>query len=263
MHHNVFGPAAIDWRASFQAFQDGNLQVAIRSGTTRVHHNVFIGAAGSLAGIFGTDVAGDTHGAADAVVLADNYIAHFRNLGVYAHHRDVSPLTVRVEDNAIRGFVFDRDEVYADATPPGHLIRRGVGETPMEVLGNHFDAMPALCNATGDECNGDAANFHGEGNVRETVAPMAFRDAGLPADFDYLELEMWTDVASRGAGMPVTYPRDQRVMHFGVLYRCDRDTCRSGDVPGASDAWEMQPALPDDLRSTPGGYADVGLGIDG
>jgi len=261
VHHNVFGPSAIDWRDAFQNFQDGNLQISIRSGETRVHHNVFLGAAGSMVGLFGNDVAGDSHADGDGVELSDNYLAHFRNLGVYGHFRDVSPLTYTVRDSFIRGYAFDRDEVYPDATPPGHVIRQGTGTTPFVVQNVAFADADRLCSAIMGECNGNDDNFTGSGNSQTTVAPIEFRDAGLAADFDYLMLEQWTDAASRNGDAPVTYPGDTLVMHYGVPYRCTEDACAPGDVPGESGGWETLPVFPDDVRATADSpYAALGLG---
>ncbi len=260
VHHNVFGPSAIDWRDAFQAFQDGNLQISIRSGVIRVHHNVFLGAAGSMVGMFGNDVAGDSHADGDGVVFSDNYLAHFRNLGIYGHFRDVSPLTYTIRDSFIRGYAFDRDEVYTDATPPGHIIRQGTNTTPFVVENVAFADSDRLCSPVMGECNGEATNFTGSGNSMTTVEPIEFRAAGLPADFDYLMLEQWTDTASRNGDAPVTYPADTIVMHYGVPYRC-ADECAPSDVPGESESWEVMDAFPDDVRAVPSSpYADLGLG---
>ncbi|MEM7606429.1 MAG: hypothetical protein AAF411_13815, partial [Myxococcota bacterium] len=145
VHHNVFGPSAIDWRDAFQRFQDGNLQISIRGGVTRVHHNVFLGGAGSMIGLFGNNVDGDAHAEGDGVVIEDNILSHFRNLGIYGIARDVEPLTFTVRNNRIGGQSFDRDEVYPDASDPGHLIRQGNGATDFVVEGNRFDGE-RLCN---------------------------------------------------------------------------------------------------------------------
>ncbi|RZO65217.1 MAG: right-handed parallel beta-helix repeat-containing protein [Sandaracinaceae bacterium] len=260
VHHNVFGPSAIDWRDAFQRFQDGNLQVSIRSGVTRVHHNVFLGAAGSMVGLFGNDVPGDAHAAGDGVIVEDNYLGHFRSLAVYGIARDVEPLTFTIANNEIRGHHFDRDEVYTDATPPGHMIRQGNGATDFEVRGNRFDDGDRLCSPVPAECNGEATGFIGADNEMVSLPPIAFRDAGLPDDFDYLSLELWTDVASLGGDAPVTYPSGDVVMYEGAPYRCVADPCPAGAVPDVSpESWEPMEAFADDVRAT-GAHASLGLG---
>ncbi len=261
VHHNVFGPAAIDWRDAFQAYQDGNLQISIRSGLTRVHHNVFLGAAGSMVGVFGNDVAGDPHTEGDGVELSDNYFAHFRNLGIYTNARDVDPLTITVEDSFVRGYVLDRDEVYPDATPPGHVIRQGTGDTEVVVRGVTFADTDRLCSPLPGECNGEAGAFSGDDNAMAAVAPFEFRDAGLPADFDYLTLEQWTAAASRNEDAPVSYPMGTTVMQVGVPYRCTAATCGPDDVPGEATVWEELERFADDVRPAVGSaHAELGLG---
>lgn len=259
VHHNVFGPSAIDWRDAFQRFQDGNLQISIRGGVTRVHHNVFLGAAGSVVGLFGNDVAGDAHAEGDGVVFEHNVVSHFRNLGIYGHSRDVAPLTFTIRDNQLRAHHFDRDEVYDDATPPGHMIRQGTGATAFDVRGNRFDGE-RLCSPVPAACNGEATGFVGADNTMTDLDPVAFRDSGLPDDFDWLSLELWTDVASLGGGAPVTYPAGDVVMYEGAPYRCVADPCPAGAVPPESPAaWEPLPPFPDDVRTT-GAFEPYGLG---
>lgn len=263
VHNNVFGPSAIDWRAAFQRFQDGNLQIAVRSGTVDVHHNVFLGGAGAQASIFGEVVSGDPHDPSDRVWIHDNYYAHYRNLFTYVAARTLSPMTFRFERNTMRGWRFDYDEVYGGSAP-GEMIRVGGSETVVEVVGNRFDVTgPRLVGSISDpDGNGTSGNVSGSGNVRGTVEPIRFRASGLPNDFDYLDLEMWTDVATLGGDRPVAYRRGMVVMHRGVPYRCGADPCAAGRVPPEHPSiWTELPLFPDDVRLAPGS-PHAGVGID-
>ena len=257
IHHNVFGPSAIDWRAAFQAYQDGNLQISLRSGALRVENNIFIGAGGTWAGIFGLDVSGDSRESGDGVFLENNYFTHTRNLGVYIKDTALDNSEYRISGNVFRGYEFRRSEVYSDASEYGHLLRTFNSGTPIEISENTWSGPDELCNCT----IGGGSNVSGGQNTEAAVEPIAFADSGLEEGFNWLNLEMWTDVASLGDGQPVSYPRGFIVMHLGVAYRCVDETCESGAVPPDNpDIWEELEPLADDVRvlQAPEGM-DVGL----
>lgn len=258
IHHNVFGPSAIDWRDSFQAFQDGNLQLAIRAGSLEVDHNIFLGAAGSMLGLFGAEVADD--GPGDLVHIHDNYFAHTRNLWGYINNTVLPSARYRYENNLFRGFHFDRDEVYGDATPYGHLLRIFNSETPIELIGNTWEGEVALTNRlTGG--NGSDSNVTGTDNVNGPVAPIAFRDLGVPADYDFHDLEWWAATASRGDGSGIIYEQGEIVFHDGLPYRCAATPCEAGLVPPANpETWDSLPAFGDDVRlAQDSPHAGIGL----
>jgi len=263
MHHNVIGPAALDWRAAFQHFQNKNMQLNIRSGQLTVDHNVIVGAAGVVIEVRGLRIDGDPHGADDAVRVADNYISNFRNLAFYFHDGGLENLPLVIERNVIRAFDFTYDQVYPDdeRIPFGHLVRLGAGR--LTVQDNRFDAEPALCNAHGDDCNGSSSRVEGQGNVRTVLAPFEFRNSGFMPMFDYQTLEVWAPVATLNDDAPVVYPMGMLVMHHAVPYRCVDTSCASSDVPGDSEAWERLDPFPDDVRSMEGEYDMLGLGVDG
>jgi hypothetical protein len=257
IHHNVFGPSAIDWRAAFQAYQDGNLQISYRSGQLRVENNVFIGAGGTWAGIFGLDIAGDTREQGDGVFVEENYFTHTRNLGIYVNDTALDNSEYAIAGNIFRGYEFRRDEVYTDASPYGHLLRVFNSETPIEISANTWDGPDALCNCSIDS----GSNISGGDNTESTTAPLEFAQSGLETGFNWLNLEMWSDVASLGDGQPVSYPKDFVVTHMGVPYRCVADTCQSGAVPpDHPDVWEKLEPFADDVRVVDSpGQLDVGL----
>lgn len=260
VHHNVFGPAAIDWRASFQNFQDNNFQIGMREGALDVHHNLFLGSAGSMLSFFRAEVSGDATDANSGLHFHDNYLDGMRNLGMYANNVSLPGMTHRFENNTFRGFRFERDEVYADSTPYGYLLRIINDGTPFELVDNRWEGDVDLANRIADG-NSTDGNLSGSGNVKGATEAVSFVNAGLEENFDMLRLEMWTDVAERGSNQPVTYPQNMLVMHDGEAYRCLLDPCPAGALPPESPGtWEALGALPDDVRILPGSaYEGYGL----
>lgn len=248
VYNNVFGPSAMDWRAAFQAFQDGNLQMGLRNGRLLIYDNVFIGGAGKWAEFFGTLRDGDVRQEGDGIYLENNYFSHVRNLGAYIHNGDISPGKHRIAGNVFRQATFSYDELDPDAAAPGHLIRINNTTTPIEIEDNIWESPGALSSriAAGD---GEQGNVVQRGNVQESVAPVAFRDFGVPPEFDFMTLEMWTDIATRGGDVPVSYEPGDIVTHYSGVYRCLLDPCPAGRVPAEHpQTWEELPAFADDVR---------------
>jgi hypothetical protein len=259
VHHNVFGPAAMDWRASFQDFQDNNFQIGVREGHTIVHHNIFIGAAGSMVSMFSSQVAGDSAANNVGVTFHDNGFLFMRNLGLYLNNTVLPGMSFTMEDNIMGGWRFERDEVYATATAYDHLLRFANTVSPVSLIGNTWSGPARISNALAD--NGTGANVTGSGNVNAAHPPLTFVDDGLPDGFDYLNMEMWTDVAIRGGDVPVSYDLGEVVLHLGLAYRCAVDPCAAGLVPPDNAAtWTLIGELPDDVRAVPGSAWD-GFGL--
>ncbi len=266
IHHNVFGPAAIDWKDAFQAWQDNCNQIGVRYGQSRIHHNVFIGAAGSLISFFGQSRDGDTHLAGDEMVLHDNFYTAFRNLGAYIGGDEDGVSAYRFERNFFRGYSWQRPEVDPGAVEPGHLFRIANDSNPITLTDNRFEDSIDFTNRFNDP-NGTDGNVSASGNVRGSVDPIDFNDFGLPYGFDYLRLEIWTDRSSRYVdGDPdsdplVTYSEGDYVMHMGIMYRCIAEGTHSNMVPpDHPEIWQPLPLPPDDVRLAPGStYAGIGL----
>lgn len=260
VHHNVFGPAAIDWRAAFQDYQDNNFQIGIREGELRVHDNIFIGSAGSAVSFFAHAVAGDATASNVGVTISGNYFSDMRNLGLYLNNTALPGMSYRFEDNVWRGWRYERDQVYTGETAPDHLLRIANTATPITFSANAWSGPAAFANVLAGGA-GTSGNVSGSGNQRMDVEAVRFVDAGLPDGFDYLRLEMWTDVATRGGNAPVSYAQGTIVMHQGAPYRCRLSPCPSGLVPNANPAtWEALAAFADDVRVVPGSrFAGLGL----
>lgn len=260
IHHNVFGPAAIDWRASFQDFQDNNFQINIREGHSDVHHNIFIGSAGAMVSMFSAQVSGDSTANNVGVTMRDNAFFFMRNLGLYLNNVVLPDMSFRFENNAFSGWRFERDEVYADATPYDHLLRFANTSSPIELIGNIWQGPARFTNPLADG-NGTSNNTSGSGNINGVAEPLNFVNAGLPTGFDYLNLEMWAEIATRGDNQPVTYEQGEVVMYLAVAYECALNPCPAGQIPPENpNTWTPIGQLPDDVRITPGS-AWEGLGL--
>lgn len=262
VHNNVFALSAIDWKDAFQRWQDNNTQIAVRYGRGAIHHNVFIGAAGSLISFFAQVRDGDSHAAGDVLTLHDNYYSSFRGLGAYLGGDQDGITAYRFERNFFRGFSWQRPEVYPDEIQPNHLFRIAMSQNPVVLQDNRFDMSLNLTNRFAGE-NGSSGNVVASGNIRGTVAPVAFNDFGFPPDFDYLRVEMWTATCGRcpDPSTPVYYPPGDYVMHLGVMYRNISGSSITGTVPGtAPQIWEDLGYPPDDVRLAPGSpYQSMGL----
>ncbi|MBA2665027.1 MAG: hypothetical protein H0U74_22260 [Bradymonadaceae bacterium] len=260
VYNNVFGPSAIDWRAAFQNYQDGNLQMSIRSGRLEVFNNVFIGGAGKWAEFFGALVASEERKPGDGIFLENNYFSQVRNFGIYIHATDMSPLVYHIGNNRFRGYDFTYNELHPN-TQPGELIRIANSTMAITLVDNTWEAPAAFSNRLADG-NGTNANVSGSGNVRAAIAPVSFRNAGLAADFDYMTMEMWTATATRATGAPpVEYQLDDIVIYRDNAYRCQLDPCPAGRRPvDHADVWQRLAPFPDDVRLHPDS-AHQGLGL--
>jgi hypothetical protein len=252
VHHNVFGPAAIDWRAAFQDYQDNNFQIGIREGELRVHDNIFIGSAGSTVSLFAQAVNGDATAGNVGIAFSRNYFSDMRNLGMYVNNVALPGMNYRFENNVWRAWRFERNQVYAGDTAPGHLLRVANTTTPVSFSGDTWSHPTGFINVLAGG-SGTSGNVSGSGNMRTEVEAVRFVDAGLPDGFDYLTLEMWTDVATRGGNAPVSYAQGFLVMHNGAPYRCRLSPCPAGVVPEGNPAtWEALAPFADDVRVVPG-----------
>lgn len=260
IHHNVIGPAAIDWRAAFNQYQDSNLQVGIREGETSVYNNIFIGAANSMISMFTSNLAGDSTQDNVGFRFSDNYLSGMRFLGLYQNATTVANMSYVFERNAFRNWRFDRDDVYPTSQQPDHLLRTVNTSSALSFVDNIWQAPNKLNNllATGNGSNG---NVSGSGNVLSSSEPVQFQNSGLPANFDYLNMEMWTDVATLNNDEPVSYEEGDIVMHLAHPYRCKLPTCAAGLVPPNNpDTWQDLPELTDDVRVVPSSvWKHIGL----
>jgi len=250
VYNNVFGPAAIDWRAAFQAYQDNNFQIGLREGHLEVHNNIFVGSAGSMISFFAADINGDSTTDNVGATFRDNYFTGMRNLGMYVNNVALDNMRYRFENNVFTNYRFDRDEVY-DVAPYDHLLRIVNSSTPVLLTSNTWHGPEKLSNLIDN--NGINGNMEASNNLKQDAEALSFVDSGLPADFNYLDLEMWAATATRGDDSPVDYPQNTIVTHLGLVYRCDQTLCAGGNEPPEHpEMWTALPSFADDVRIQPG-----------
>jgi hypothetical protein len=263
INNNVFALAAIDWKDAFQAWQDNCSQIGVRYGQSSIHHNVFIGSANSLISFFGQDQGG-VHLAGDGMSIHDNFYSSFRFLGAFMGGDADGVSAYELERNVFRQFAFQRDEIYAGATHPGHLIRVHATQTnPISLIDNVFDEPSLeLVNGLGGALNGTVGNITATGNSRGPVDPVTFHDfMGLPATVDYLLIERWSATSSRAGGAPTVYNMSDYVMHEANLYLCIEAGAHSGKEPTSNPAtWQLLRVPGDDVRLAPGS-SHTGIGL--
>ena len=249
VHNNVFGPAAMDWRAAFQTYQDNNFQIGIREGFLHVYNNIFIGSADSAISFFAHLIDGDSTTDNVGVTFEHNYFTGIRNFGMYLNNRVLPGMTYRFSQNAFGGHRYMRDEVY-DTVNPGHLLRIANTTTPIVLDSNTWHGPQNFTNSV--ENNGVSNNIESTNNTNVEPSALSFVNSGLPAQFDYLTLEMWTDASTLGEKNAVEYQQNDVVTHLGLPYQCNVAVCESGMMPpDNSNVWIPLPAFADDVRIAP------------
>jgi hypothetical protein len=248
IHNNVIAFAALHWRDNgLGMYQDGNAQIVVRSGEVSIHHNVFVGGAGTLVSFWSQPQDGD---GARMVSFANNYIAEARNLAVYFGGSSEADSSFEFTDNVITGLEFGYDELDPDAVAPTSVFRLGADIGGMvSFTGNRWDADLDLV------AGGVVVD---EGNVQGAVDALEFVASGYPDGESMLRLEAWTAVSTLSPGMPArVYVPGDLVMHDATMYRA---LVEGSDLlpPEHPEAWEALPDPLDDLRALPP-YDDLGI----
>jgi hypothetical protein len=248
--HNVFGLCAIDWRDSFSAYQDNGLQLGVRRGTTRVHHDVVVGASDNLLTLFPQPRDGDEHTPGDAVELSDLVLSSTRGGIAWMHGAGDGVTEWRFSRWAVRSATFSRDEVYTSATPPTALFSTSTTTTvrAAEIVWDR-ESVPVDRFFAG----GSAPVELGAGIEAGVVPELDFRDfMPLPPGTPYERVERWAATARRAGDPPppVTYEPGDYVVHHGVVYECLRSS--AGEPPDTTpSAWRSLGLPTDDVRFTP------------
>lgn len=259
VHHNVFGPAAIDWRDAFQTWQDNNFQIGIREGHLQVYNNVFLGSAGSMISLFGQAIDGDESSDNIGITMTDNYFNGIRSLGMFINPDHLDGMSYLFENNSFGGYRFDRDEVYSSATQYDHFFRTFNSDTPISFISNTWNG-PETMTMTIDN-NGSEDNITATDNINAEPESISFVDSGLPEGLHILDIEMWTETASLGDDVAVDYQQDDVVMYLGIAYQCALEVCESGNIPSdTAEVWTELGYLADDVRVTPSStWQHIGL----
>jgi hypothetical protein len=257
--HNVLALCAIDWRDAFGAFQDGGLQLGVRAGTTRVHHDVVLGAANQLLSLFPQPRDGDTHTPGDVVELSDLTLSTTRGGFAWMHSASDGVTSWRFARWTVQSLAFSRDEVYPDATPPTAIFSTST-TTPITVEDVVWDEDTVALDRF--FAGGSAPVTIGAGVARGAVADLDFRDfMPLPAGTPYQRVERWIATGRRVGDPPppVTYEPGDYVVHHGVVYECLRAS--TGEPPDTTPAAWRSLGLPaDDVRFA-SGSVHAGRGV--
>jgi hypothetical protein len=251
IHHNVVAFGAMHWRDNgLGNYQDSNSQISIREGDVSIHHNVFIGGAGTLLSFWsqpqGND--GERH-----VRLDDNFIGHGKNLATYFGGTAAAGSSFGFARNFLRALDFTYDDLDPGATAPSSVFSLSPNiAAPVEFADNHWEGDLDL--VSGGQGPTEM------GNVQGPVEPIAFVDSGYPADAPIQMLEIWVPASTLAPGSPArTYAAGDVVVHGGNLYRASTEsTALAPDEH--PEAWELLPDPADDFRVVPGSPYE-GLGI--
>lgn len=247
VHHNVFALSAIHWKDSFQAWQDGNLQIGNRTGDLDIEGNVFIGAAGNMVFASAQAITGDDYPENSTVLFKNNYFSSTRNLFFYLRNDQFPGLQYRLEENYFSHMVFGRDEIDPNAVAPTHMIRTFTPAS-LSFVSNTWDVEQDFSNVLKNG-NGTAGNVSGHDNIRQAPPALSFYNTGLPDNFDWLKVEVWAATAGRGNDQPISYEKDDIVMYHGRPYRCRQESCPPGLLPKEyPDTWVEMDYFPDDWR---------------
>lgn len=251
IHHNVIAFAALHWRDNgLGAYQDGNAQIVIREGEVSIHHNVFMGGAGTLGSFWSQPQAGD---GPRMVQFHDNYLAETRNRVFYFGGNSEAGSSFSFMDNVVRGLDFTYDELDPMATPPAAVFRLAAAiGGDVQFVGNRWEGDLELVEG------GMSPTVMG--NEQGPVEPLQFVDSGYPEGTPVLSLEAWTAISTLVPGSPPrNYVVGELVTYDGQLYECIADN--TGQVPPDSPAsWMLLPAPVDDLRVVPGtAYEELGI----
>ncbi len=260
VHHNVLGPAAIDWRSAFQTSQDGNIQINMREGHLLLENNIAIGSAGNHFLLFSNTVSGDATDNNIGVTVRNNYFSDMRNLGMYVGSGAITSMRFVFENNLWRAWSFERNQVYSSAVAYDHLLRNFNSTTSISFINNDWDSSLKLSNSL-PLGNGTNGNVTGSANDNIAIDPINFVNAGLPDGFNFLRLEKWTASASLGGNVPVTYPLGMIVIYEGSPWKCKLSPCSAGLVPPTNPSvWDALAPFADDVRVVQGtAYSTLGL----
>ncbi|MDQ3032205.1 MAG: right-handed parallel beta-helix repeat-containing protein [Myxococcota bacterium] len=258
--HNVFALCAIDWRDSFQAYQDNGVQLGVREAPFSFHHNVVIGAASSTLILFDQPRDGDVHRAGDTASFHDLYLSSTRGGFIWLHAASDEVTRFELARLAFRSLVPMRHEIDSGARASDWIFSTPNTGTPIVFSDSTWDTATAPVSRFAERA---MANLTVESSVvAGTVGRLRFRDfMPIPEAVEDVRIEMWTDTARRAASPPppVTYEPGDYVVHEDVVYECLRTSTREVP-PDHPTAWRALGVPVDDVRLAPGSpHEGVGL----
>jgi len=266
--NNVFLAGAMDWKNPFQAFQNNAIQLGPRYGNISFCRNIVIGAGSSWLNYLGIDIESDQHPPGAVVEISNNYFSDSRHFGGYVARMTQPDMTTRIVGNRFRRLVFQYDEVEPGSSNYNQFFRMGSGSvantSEIEFTDNQFDGGQFFINNWSDP-NTSQGNITASGNQQTSIPAVEFEASGFTEQFDWLRLEIWTELDYNG--QPVTYQDGDIVSVAGSLYECRQSAgCGSGldpEDPANQAFWLALPDPTDDVRlSADSPIQGVGL-VDG
>ncbi len=256
--NNTVAFSALHWRDNgLGKFQDSNSQVQVREGTIALHHNVFLGGAGTLLSFFSGAEAGD---GGRHVTYHDNYFADTLSLGGYMGGTMGPESDYTFAHNFFRGIDFGYDKLDPAATDPGVIFGKASSITgPVTFDANTWESSRKLLAGLATP-NGKAGNVTATNNVSGPVAAITFVKAGYPDGAPTRALESWAAKALLAPGTPpIVYAVGSLVMYDAEMYQA---ITQNSEIvpPDHAEAWKKLPLPVDDFRVTPGSpYAGMGV----
>ncbi len=258
VHHNVVAFTALHYRDNgLGKYQDGNAQVSTREGTISLHHNVFLGGAGTLLSLFSAPQTGDGE---RHVTFADNYFGETMSLGAYLNGTASEASSYTWSHNYFHAIDFGYDKLDPTAKDPGIVFGQNPPFKAVTTFSNNAwdGARKLFAGLTGG--SGTVGTFTATGNTNAAVAPFTFV-ASDDYDTDARKhLEAWAAKATVSPGAPaITYAPGDRVTDGGDVYECL--TTSTNETPHDHPAaWKKLPTPVDDVRAPAGSvYADLGV----
>lgn len=255
--NNVFAFGALRWRDNpLGKYQDNNSQVQVRQGTIVLHHNIFMGGAGTLLNFFSGPESGD---GGRTVTFHDNYFADTLSLGGYFGGTSGDDSSYTLEHNFFRGLDFGYKELDPAANDPGVIFSKNANFTsPIAFKENTWEGPRKLFNGLSDP-NGTVGSVTAEGNVNGPVSAVTFAKSGYPGATTRT-LEAWAPKATVAAGSPsIVYKVGALVMYNAEMYECIKENSELAP-PDHPELWKKLPLPEDDVRVAPGSpYAGFGV----
>ena len=258
IEHNVMIMGTINWKSPFGAYQDQAVQFGLRRGGTIFRKNIVVGGAGTLISAFlspKNGLAADPH---DPFVIEDNLLmgSHSKSAAYIESRGDpVTPVFVR--RNYVGVMNSDYTDVYPGNTSGASFVWAAYnGITPvLTATGSIYDSSATTPFI---RANGTAQLVKNNNNEGAVPAPRFNNFMELAHNFDYRTVEKWNATIGIGdnSGDPITYAKDDLVLHNGFLYRSKQNNNTNHQPATSSDSWwelvtftsSGGPCIPDDVR---------------
>jgi len=254
--NNVFFMASTDWKDPFQRYQEGHLQVVMRTGEVVIENNIFIGAVDSM--ISPRIIKSDADPVAPgSLTIQNNYFSHSRGtIFSYIHNKNNTATALNFVNNFFGEVISQRDEVEnASGAEDFFFQTRFNVSNPINFDGNIFGGTRRGYSTIGNGLNGVQANVTATNNSYGIPPQLIFVDNGISQESDYRTFEVWSDCSTVYANRPISYQVGDTVRHGTKFYRLTKALNTAYNC-----SYNYWAACVVD-SSTPSGYASVNYSI--